>query len=72
MSTVVLSSQETSPPVSTEQHRHGSGHGTEGDRLIHLMRSVYQADHQLKLLHLHAEADTLLHQLKVNLKQRQN
>jgi hypothetical protein len=37
-----------------------------------LMRSVYQADHQVKLLHLHAEADTLLHQLQAALKQRQN
>ncbi|KOR36320.1 MULTISPECIES: hypothetical protein [Planktothricoides] len=72
MSTVVLSSRETSPTVSTPQHRHGSGHGAEGDRLIHLMRSVYQADHQVKLLHLHVEADTLLHQLQAALKQRQN
>jgi hypothetical protein len=37
-----------------------------------LMRSVYQADHQVKLLHLHAEAHTLLHQLQAALKQRQN
>ncbi len=73
MSTVVLSSRETSSPnTRTPQHRPGSGHATEGDRLIHLMRSVYQADHQVKLLHLHAEAETLLHQLQAALKQRQN
>ncbi len=72
MSTVVLSSRETSPNTRTQQHQPGSGHATEGDRLIHLMRSVYQADHQVKLLHLHAEADTLLHQLQAALKQRQN
>ncbi len=72
MSTVVLSSKETSPAPRTQHYRPGSGHATEGERLIHLMRSVYQADHQVKLLHLHAEADTLLHQLQVTLKQRQN
>jgi hypothetical protein len=37
-----------------------------------LMRSVYQADHQVKLLHLQVEADTLLQQLQAALKQRQN
>ncbi len=73
MSTVILSSRETNQTVNTQQTSQVSASSdAAGDRLLHLMRSVYQADHQVKLLHLHAEADTLLQQLQVALKQRQN
>lgn len=37
---------------------------TQGDRLIKMLKSLYQADQQVKFLHLHAEADYLLQQLQ--------
>lgn len=72
MSTVVLPSRQSSQTVNTQPNRQVAAHSGQGDRLIQLMRSVYQADHQVKLLHLHAEVDTLFHQLKASVKQRQN
>lgn len=39
-------------------------------RLIELMKSIYQAEHQVKFLHLQAEAETLL--LQMRLRQHQN
>ena len=40
------------------------------DRLIQLMKSTYQADQQLKYLHLQAEVDSLLQQLQILKQQR--
>ena len=39
-------------------------------RLIKLMKSIYQADQQVKYLHLQAEVDSLLQQLQILQKQR--
>lgn len=72
MPTAVVPSKPVNQTITANQHRQGAANSTPSDRLIQLMRSVYQADHQVKLLHLHAEADTLLQQLQVTLKQRQN
>lgn len=72
MSTVVLPSRPTTPSVNTQQLSQGSGKAEQSRSLIQLMKSLYQADHQVKLLHLQAEADTLLHQLQATLKQRHN
>ncbi|KGF71662.1 hypothetical protein DO97_16480 [Neosynechococcus sphagnicola sy1] len=38
-------------------------------RLVEVMKSVYQANHQAEFLHLHAETDQLLEQLQ-SLKQK--
>ncbi len=43
---------------------------TNDNRLLELMKSIYQADQQVKYLHLHAEVDSLLHQLKIQKQQR--
>jgi hypothetical protein len=44
---------------------------TENPRLMALMKSLYQADQQLKYLHLQAEVETLLQQLQILKQQRQ-
>ena len=71
MSTVLSPSRPSSQTVRT-QHGQGSAKPGQSDRLIQLMRSVYQADHQVKLLHLQVEADTLLHKLQATVKQPHN
>ncbi len=43
-----------------------------GDRLIQMLKSLYQADQQVKFLHLHAEADYLLQQLQTVKQQHSN
>ncbi|HBE19784.1 MAG TPA: hypothetical protein DEG17_02320 [Cyanobacteria bacterium UBA11149] len=40
------------------------------NRLLELMKSIYQADQQVKYLHLQAEVDSLLQQLKIIKQQR--
>lgn len=40
------------------------------NRLHELMKSIYQADQQVKYLHLQAEVDSLLQQLKIQQQQR--
>lgn len=44
---------------------------TENPRLISLMKSMYQADQQVKYLHLQAEVESLLQQLQILKQQRQ-
>ncbi len=39
-------------------------------RLLELMKSLYQADQQVKYLHLQAEVESLLQQLKILKQQR--
>lgn len=51
-----LESQARAAIAKTEQNN--------GDRLIRMLKSLYQADQQVKFLHLHAEADYLLQQLQ--------
>lgn len=40
-------------------------------RTLNAMKSTYQLDQQVKLLHLHAETESLLQQLKAIKQQRQ-
>lgn len=44
---------------------------TENPRLLALMKSLYQADQQVKYLHLQAEVESLLQQLQILKQQRQ-
>ncbi|MEQ8754161.1 MAG: hypothetical protein RID09_11670 [Coleofasciculus sp. G1-WW12-02] len=55
--------------AATESDR-GTVSGTSDQRLIKLMKSIYQADQQVKYLHLQAEVDSLLQQLQILQKQR--
>lgn len=43
---------------------------TDNPRLLRLMKSLYQADQQVKYLHLQAEVESLLQQLQVLKQQR--
>jgi hypothetical protein len=44
----------------------------ENPRLMTLMKSMYQADQQVKYLHLQAEVESLLQQLQILKEQRQH
>ncbi|MEW6492968.1 MAG: hypothetical protein AB1589_10745 [Cyanobacteriota bacterium] len=44
--------------------------GAEDPRVITLMKSLYQADQQVKYLHLQAEVDSLLQHLQILKQQR--
>jgi hypothetical protein len=43
---------------------------SEATRSIAIAKSVYQTDHQVKLLNLHADAESLLQQLQAIKQQR--
>jgi hypothetical protein len=43
---------------------------SEATRSIEIAKSVYQTDHQVKLLNLHADAESLLQQLHAIKQQR--
>ncbi len=45
---------------------------TENPRLTALMKSLYQADQQVKYLHLQAEVESLLQHLQILKQQRQS
>lgn len=44
--------------------------GSNRDVLVQKLKSLYRADHQVELLHLHAETDVLLQQLQTIQQQR--
>jgi hypothetical protein len=69
----VISSRPTSETVQSASSVAIASHASQnnGDRLIKMLKSLYQADQQVKFLHLHAEADYLLQQLQT-LKQHQS
>ncbi|NER37153.1 MAG: hypothetical protein F6J93_24830 [Oscillatoria sp. SIO1A7] len=72
MSTVLASRPNSKSPISTlEQKSNARAAKTERDRLIELMKSMYQAEHQVEFLHLQAEADTLLQELRTRTSQQQ-
>lgn len=50
--------------------RHSATDVTGNPRLVQLMKSIYQADQQVKYLHLQAEVDSLLQQLQILKQQR--
>ena len=55
---------------NTQSVRNRSTVVTDDPRLMKLMKSIYQADQQVKYLHLQAEVETLLQQLQTLKKQR--
>lgn len=59
--------QSPSKPVSA-----GTASLSNGDRLIQMLKSLYQADQQVKFLHLQAEADYLLQELQTLKVQKQS
>lgn len=69
----VISSRPTSETVQSASSVEIASNASQnnGDRLIKMLKSLYQADQQVKFLHLHAEADYLLQQLQT-LKQHQS
>ncbi|MCT7958366.1 hypothetical protein [Laspinema palackyanum] len=69
----VISSRPTSETVQSASSVAIASNASQnnGDRLIKMLKSLYQADQQVKFLHLHAEADYLLQQLQT-LKQHQS
>ncbi|MGK7919215.1 MAG: hypothetical protein AB4080_04325 [Trichodesmium sp.] len=66
-STSILSSASRS--VDTSKRVSGSRTSTYQTRTLEQMKSLYQADQQVKLLHLEAEIETLLLELRT-LKER--
>ncbi|MCT7984863.1 hypothetical protein NG796_16455 [Laspinema sp. A4] len=62
----VISSRPTSESVQSASSVGITSQASQnnGDRLIKMLKSLYQADQQVKFLHLHAEADYLLQQLQ--------
>lgn len=73
MSTVLASRPNSESPISTLEQKGNAGVSkNERDRLIELMKSMYQAEHQVEFLHLLAGADTLLQEVRIaNLDKKQ-
>lgn len=69
MSTGLSASTIQRPAIAVQEASNMSVTLTNQVRLMEKMKSVYQADQQLKLLNLQAEVETLLQQLQ-NLKQQ--
>ena len=59
--------------VAVCEHRpdHSSASDYEWARSLEKMKALYQADQQTKFLNLHAETESLLHQLQVLKQQRE-
>lgn len=58
-----------SPSVDTAKRVNRSGSSTNQTRSLERMKSLYQTDQQVKFLHLEAEVETLLLELRT-LKER--
>jgi hypothetical protein len=71
MSTGLSASTIQRPAIAVQEVSNMSVTLTNQVRLMEKMKSVYQADQQLKLLNLQAEVETLLQQLQ-NLKQQRS
>lgn len=69
MSTGLSASTIERPAIAVQEASNMSVALTNQVRMMEKMKSVYQADQQLKLLNLQAEVETLLQQLQ-NLKQQ--
>jgi hypothetical protein len=59
-----------SPIGNAQTARNRSTVVADDPRLMKLMKSLYQADQQVKYLHLQAEVESLLHQLQILKRQR--
>lgn len=55
---------KASRSVNTAKKVNGSGKSTNKTRTLEQMKSLYQTDQQVKLLHLEAEIETLLLELR--------
>jgi hypothetical protein len=72
MSTRSSSLIDSPSSISESQStRNRSTIAADDPRLMKLMKSLYQADQQVKYLHLQAEVDSLLQQLQILKQQRQ-
>lgn len=72
MSTVLTSRPNSQTDLSTLEQKSDAGvSANQRDRLIELMKSMYQAEHQVEFLHLQAEADTLIQELQTLTSKRQ-
>lgn len=71
MSTVLASRPNSESPSTLEQKSNAGVSKNERDRLIELMKSMYHAEHQVEFLHLQAEADTLLQELRTRTSKQQ-
>ncbi|WP_228061738.1 hypothetical protein [[Phormidium] sp. LEGE 05292] len=69
MSTGLSASTIERPAIAVQEASNMSVALTNQVRMMEKMKSVYQADQQVKLLNLQAEVETLLQQLQ-NLKQQ--
>lgn len=69
MATGLSASTIQRPAIAVQEASNISEVLTNQVRMMEKMKSVYQADQQLKLLNLQAEVETLLQQLQ-NLKQQ--
>ena len=68
------SSSLIAPPRSVDNAqfmRTSRAASTDNPRLMALMKSLYQADQQVKYLHLQAEVESLLQHLQILKQQRQ-
>lgn len=71
MATGLSASTIQRPAIAVQEASNISEVLTNQVRMMEKMKSVYQADQQLKLLNLQAEVETLLQQLQ-NLKQQRS
>ena len=55
---------KASPSLDVTTKVNGSGKSTSQTRALEQMKSLYQKDQQVKLLHLEAEIETLLLELR--------
>jgi hypothetical protein len=61
-----------SPTGASQAVRNGLSVATDDPRVMKLMKSLYQADQQVKYLHLQAEVEFLLRQLQILKQQKQS
>lgn len=71
MTTTNSNSQFSNTAVCEHRQDPSNASDREWARSLKKMKALYQADQQTKFLTLHAETESLLHQLKILKKQRQ-
>jgi hypothetical protein len=71
MTTTNSNSQFSNTAVCEHRQDPSSASDREWARSLEKMKALYQADQQTKFLNLHAETESLLHQLQVLKQQRQ-
>ena len=71
MTTTNSNSQFSNTAVYEHHQDRSSASDHEWIRSLEKMKALYQADQQTKFLNLHAETESLLHQLQILKQQRQ-